>query len=47
MTPSKIYGKNYGGGHRLKEGELKHNSSAKEMADLLEVVCSLEKRNQA
>lgn len=42
MTPSKIYGKNYGGWHRLKEGELKHNSSAEEMSYLLEVVYSLE-----
>lgn len=42
MAPSKIYGKNYGGGHCLKKAELKHNSSAEEMSYLLEVVYSLE-----
>lgn len=42
MTPSKIYGKKYCGGHRLKEGELKHNSSIEEMSGLLEVLYSLE-----
>lgn len=45
MTSSKIYGKNYCGGHRLKEGELKHDSSIEEMSDLLEVVYSLEEEN--
>lgn len=42
MVCSKSSGKMYGGGYRLKEGELKHNSSAEEMSYLLEVVYSLE-----